>query len=214
MPIPGKNSATPETRTRAQRVRPWLRALHRDAGYLAVGLTVIYAVSGLAVNHVADYTDGDASFVKLQRSEQLGPAGLSRSDGDARALDWLRARLSLSGTPDEPYWRTDTEIEVTFSERGALGGNSELHIVADLSSGQVDLDGKRPRWFVRFANWLHLNRGKKAWTYIADTYAVGLLFLALSGLFMIPGRKGLFFRGLLIAAIGAAIPAAYVVLAT
>ena len=35
---------------------------------------------------------------------------------------------------------------------------------------------------------------KKAWTYFADGYAVFLLFLALSGLFMIPGRKGLFGR--------------------
>ena len=32
---------------------------------------------------------------------------------------------------------------------------------------------------------LHLNRGKKAWTYVADTYAVILLYLAVSGLFMI-----------------------------
>ena len=49
------------------------------------------------------------------------------------------------------------------------------------------------------ANWLHLNRGKKAWTYVADSYAAFLLFLAFSGLFMIPGRKGLIGRGAIIA---------------
>ncbi len=36
------------------RWRPTLRALHRDIGYLAVGLTFVYAASGLAVNHIED----------------------------------------------------------------------------------------------------------------------------------------------------------------
>ncbi len=56
-------------------------------------------------------------------------------------------------------------------------------------------EGQKPRFFLRLANWLHLNRGKKAWSYVADTYAVILLFLASSGLFMIPGKKGIKGRG-------------------
>jgi hypothetical protein len=38
-----------------------------------------------------------------------------------------------------------------------------------------------------------------------------LLYLAISGLFMIPGRKGIVGRGALIAALGAAVPITYVV---
>jgi hypothetical protein len=85
-----------------------------------------------------------------------------------------------------------------------------LHL--DTLRGEVLEEGQEPRWFLRLANWLHLNRGKQAWTYVADGYAVLLLFLALSGLFMIPGRKGLVGRGALIAGIGAAVPVLYVVL--
>ncbi|MDP1890370.1 MAG: hypothetical protein Q8K55_05710, partial [Gemmatimonadaceae bacterium] len=29
--------------------------LHRDVGYLAVALTIAYAISGIAVNHIADW---------------------------------------------------------------------------------------------------------------------------------------------------------------
>ena len=29
--------------------------VHRDLGYLAVGLTIVYGISGLAVNHKADW---------------------------------------------------------------------------------------------------------------------------------------------------------------
>ena len=73
-------------------------------------------------------------------------------------------------------------------------------------------EGQTPRLLLRVANWLHLNRGKQAWTYVADAYAVLLLYLAASGLFMLPGRKGLLGRGGLIALAGAAVPIVYVVL--
>src|SRR5262245_24029094 len=38
-----------------KRWRAWLRAVHRDVGYLAVGFTIIYALSGIAMNHIADW---------------------------------------------------------------------------------------------------------------------------------------------------------------
>ena len=72
--------------------------------------------------------------------------------------------------------------------------------------------GREPRFFLRVANWLHYNRGKAAWTYIADAYAVLLLYLAISGLFMIKGKLGLRWRGALLVSLGAAVPIAYVVL--
>ena len=79
-------------------------------------------------------------------------------------------------------------------------------------SGAVLEDGQRPRFLLRVANWLHLNRGKQAWTYVADGYAVFLLFLAASGLFMLPGRKGLVGRGGIFVALGVAVPVLYVTL--
>ena len=72
---------------------------------------------------------------------------------------------------------------------------------------------REPRFLLRVANWLHLNRGKKAWTYVADTYAAALLFLAFSGLFMLKGSKGIIGRGAVFVLIGIAIPVAYVTFA-
>jgi hypothetical protein len=181
----------------AARVRPWLRALHRDAGYLAVGLTVIYALSGLAVNHVGQW---DPSFSQLERTHQL--RGPLPADDEAAARHVL-ASLGVREAPREVYRADDERLEIVFDRR-------TLH--ADTRSGVVVEEGQEPRFFLRLANWLHLNRGKKAWTYVADGYAVFLLFLALSGLFMIPGRKGLFGRGAVVAALGAAVPVLYVTL--
>jgi hypothetical protein len=178
-------------------LRPWLRALHRDAGYLGVGLTLVYALSGLAVNHVADW---DPSFEQVSKTHRV--AGPLPQDAEASAKQVLN-QLGIREAPREVYAAGDDAIDIVFDRR-------TLHVTP--STGNVLEEGQSPRFLLRVANWLHLNRGKKAWTYVADTYAVILLYLAISGLFMIPGRKGLLGRGALIAALGAAVPVGYVVL--
>ena len=177
--------------------RPWLRALHRDIGYFAIGLTIIYALSGLAVNHIADW---DPSFSQIERTHQV--AAPLPEDDEAAAAAVLGA-LAIAEKPREVYRADDTQLEIVFDQR-------TLHV--DTASGKVLEEGQEPRFFLRVANWLHLNRGKKAWTYFADAYAVFLLFLAISGLFMIPGKKGLFGRGAVVATLGAAIPILYITL--
>jgi hypothetical protein len=59
------------------------------------------------------------------------------------------------------------------------------------------------------ANYLHLNRGKGLWTWFADVYAVGLLLLACTGIFIVSGTKGLGGRGRWLLLAGLAIPIAY-----
>ncbi len=186
----------PEVRGRRIQWRAVLRALHRDVGYTAVGLTFVYAVSGLAVNHVASW---DPNFSDSTSSHELG--GPLPSDDEAAKQRVLSA-LDISGEPREVY-REGDELEIIFEHR-------TLHVTA--ATGHVVDEEQRPRFFVRAANWLHLNRGKKAWTYFADSYAVGLLFLATSGLFMIAGKRGLFGRGIFFVAAGIAVPLAYLAL--
>ncbi len=185
---------------RKVRWRPWLRAVHRDAGYLAVGLTFVYALSGLAVNHITDWSDGDPSFATYQTIHEVGPL---RGDDQAIAED-LRHRFAIEETPREVYRAGESELEILFDKRS-------LHV--NTATGHVVDEGQKPRFFLRVANWLHLNRGKKAWTYVADAYAAGLLLLATSGMFMIAGKRGLLGRGAVFVGLGIAVPVLYVVLA-
>ena len=48
---------------------------------------------------------------------------------------------------------------------------------------------------------------RRRWTYIADVYAVLLLYLAISGIFMIKGRLGLRWRGAILISLGVGVPA-------
>jgi hypothetical protein len=179
------------------KVRPWVRAIHRDLGYVAVGLTFVYATSGLAVNHIADW---DPNFHNTTRELEVKLPSLDHSDDEIAAAVAVAAKIT--DKPKEVY-REGDDLEMLYDRR-------TLHV--SLATGHVLEERQEPRFFVRVANWLHLNRGKKAWKYFADAYAAGLLLLATSGLFMLPGRKGLLGRGAVFVGLGIAIPVLYVTL--
>ena len=146
--------------TLKKRWRAWLRAIHRDVGYLAVGLTFIYALSGIAINHIGEWDPNFKSVVETSHME--GPYGEDEDQLAARVLE----HLGLD--PDNlqaAYFDDETAGIFELSLADAT-------VRLDTTSGTVKSAGKEPRFFLRVANWLHYNRGKSAWTYIADGYAV------------------------------------------
>jgi len=189
-----EGSAPAPKRKKKFKWRPWLRALHRDLGYLAVGLTFVYALSGLAVNHIADW---DPNFTNFER-EFVVEAPLP---GDPRtAAEVVLAAAGVQQEPLDVYAPAEGELEITLEQ-------STLFVAT--RTGKVYEEGQEERFGLRAANWLHLNRGKKAWTWFADGYAGALLLLAVSGMFMIPGRKGLLGRGAILVTVGVAVPLVY-----
>jgi uncharacterized protein len=178
-----------------KRWRAWLRSLHRDAGYIAVGLTFVYALSGLAINHIGQW---DPNFRKMVTRHELG-APLPKDE--KAAVQHVVKALGVEETLREGYWDTDGTLQVITDDRT---------IVVDPRTRVATESQERPRFFLRVANWLHYNRGKAAWTYFADGYAVFLLFLATSGIFMLKGRKGVIGRGGILIVLGATVPLLYV----
>jgi len=192
-------------------VRKLLRALHRDIGYLAIGLTLVYAISGLAINHIADW---DPNFTPIDELHSLPPQLIQKGNAlknspslkqeQTIVAQEILSTLGRANAPiDDVFALDDEHLDIT-------SGNWTLYV--DFKKGTVREEGQKARFLLRAANWLHLNRGKKAWTYIADGFAVFLLYLAGSGLFMLPGKKGLRGRGGLLVSLGVGVPIAYVVL--
>ena len=192
----GKMQNDPQAR-RKWNWRATVRSLHRDCGYLAVGFTIIYAISGLAVNHVKDW---DPNFTSARTIHQV-PIPLPSDE--AAASNKVLESLNLKGPVREARLFGPDQLDIRLD-------NAVLHV--DPTTGRVVMEGQKPRVFLRLANWLHLNRGKAAWTIVADAYAIGLLFLALSGMLMLPGKNGMRGRGGVLVALGIAIPALYVVM--
>lgn len=180
-----------------KRLRRWLRAAHRDIGYLGVGLTVVYALSGIAVNHIEDWEPNQTTVT----GELPLEAPAQASDQELAALVSSKVLGSEAQVDPDTLYRVDALLEFQ---------SADTRFQVDNEAQTIRFERDEDRFFLKTANWLHLNRGKKAWTFIADTYAVALLFLALSGLWMIPGKRGLWGRGIILVAIGAAVPVAYV----
>jgi uncharacterized protein len=186
-------------------LRRSLRALHRDAGYLAVGLTFVYALSGIAVNHVADW---DPNFTQVRQTYPLpdfAPRTVNPDDSAAlRALgERIQVKLGVPGHLSDAYAATQTNLDFALD-------TGTLHV--DLTARSLEYEGQKPRFLLRIANFLHTNRGKKAWTYVADAYAAILLYLAISGLCLLPFQRTFRDRKLWLVMIGAALPIAYVTL--
>lgn len=177
--------------------RRWNNLLHRDLGYLCVGLTVIYAISGIAVNHVHHWNPN----YKIERVEEaIGPIPYSdRQTMVALAVE----RLNLPGFPEESF-RPDPETLQMFYD----GWSVEI----DITSGVAMVERPRDRVLLRDSNYLHLNHPKGVWTYVADVFAFLLLFLAISGMFVLKGKSGLTGRGKWFILAGVLVPLGFIAL--
>lgn len=173
--------------------RRWNNIIHRDVGYLCVGLTLAYAASGVAVNHVADW---NPSYEIERRTVSLPAATMAAIDtplGVPRVLDAAGLSREYRAT-----FRPAADRLRIFIEDGV--------VEVDLTAGEAVVEVVRSRPVLREVNFLHLNHPKRLWTWLADIYAVALAGLAITGLFVLKGRKGITGRGAWLTGVGVAIP--------
>jgi len=153
------------------KIRLWLRRIHRDAGYFVVGITLVYALSGIFLHH-------KLGVKTIKESVQVS----SRLSVDQLKSEWMS---TVSGK--EITYLEERSDEIIFYFPGGMGAYRK-------NTGAINFETYKDRPFVIFLSQLHENR-IKGWGIIADIYAGVLIFLALSGLFMVPGKNGFVRRG-------------------
>lgn len=178
------------------RFRKICRTLHREFGFLAVGLTLVYAVSGIAVNHAHHW---DANYRRTVETSRIEPVGT----GPTEEIRGLVLERLAPAQPVKNTWRADESTLQVFVE----GGGYDVNLV----TGEVVHRGFGRRPLLYDLNFMHLNTGKAPWTGIADAYAGLLIMLALTGIFLVKGRKGLAGRGGVMLAVGVLLPVIYAV---
>ena len=177
------------------RLRKLIIATHRDVGYVVAGLTVMYAISGIAVNHIEDW---NPNYVMTAEEANVGPMP-TEGTADALAAEVLQ-RMEITTEPRSALRIGPSQLKVFLEQRT---------LTVSLPDGAVhDHHAARRAGFFHL-NYLHLNHGKGVWTWLADAYAVALLVLAGTGIFIITGKKGLGGRGLWLLLLGLAVPLLY-----
>jgi uncharacterized protein len=163
-----------------KKLQYWFRVLHRDIGYLAVGITLVYALSGFFLSH--------KNIFSATITEEF-------------AIEFPK---NLQGDDFMNHWNTNTSVTINhFKESDNqiklfLEGGTGRY---DKSSGEVYYEIFKKRPIITFFNQLHNNQ-KKGWIYIADIYAFLLIFLAISGLVMVNGKNGFLKRGVWLVTLG------------
>ena len=178
--------------------RKWNRWIHRELGYLFFGMTIIYGISGIALNHgVARHWD--PGIISRSATFQY-PAPLMKNSVDRSVVEKV---LELTGERRnfKQYYFPNEQYLMIYLKGG--------HIDVDLPTGRVTVIKVRTRPFFNDVNYLHYNKPKQLWTWFSDLFAFALILMAISGLLMVRGKKGVAGRGGILVAIGMLIPLAF-----
>lgn len=174
--------------------RRWNNILHRDIGYISVAMIIIYGVSGLAVNHIADWNPNYSREKEILSIEPI------TATGQEQIISEVKTKLLLAEEPQN-YFRPDSLTMQLFYQG--------ITYSIDLPTGNVLKESTPSRPVLFEMNQLHVNAAKGIWTYIADLFAVSLIFMGITGLFMLKGKTGIIGRGKWLVGIGVLIPVLY-----
>ena len=180
-------------------LRKWGRIIHRDFGYLFFGATIIYSISGIALNHIGDWSPNYSvelteftTTIDFKNKEKI-------KDNINELLDDVANRKDLK----KYYFPKDNELKIFLS-----GGSS---VVLDVTTGEGYAEFLKRRPLFYHVNYLHYNP-TKWWTWFSDIFAGVLIILALTGLILIKGSKGITGRGAWLTAIGIIVPLLFLIL--
>ncbi len=174
------------------RLRKLNRDLHRDLGYFFFGMTIIYALSGIALNHRHEW---NPNYIINQKSFKKDLNIIPGEINKDLALDILK------------------ELEIKQSYRTHLVAGNNFRIFFEngslnynLSEGTGNYEIIRKRPVFNQINFLHYNTPKKFWTWYSDFYAAGLIIISITGLFILKGKNGVAGRGAWLTGAGIVIP--------
>ncbi len=181
----------------AKVLRRWNNVLHRDIGYLAVGMTLIYAISGIVLNH---FKSGDFQHPDYGKSYKDFKVPLPKSG----VADKTYVMSVLDHLGERDHYKSFIAGEGYVSI--FLQGGS---VYVDLTNGEAQMEKKTTRYVIKEMNLLHYNGLKRFYTWFSDLYAVALIVLAITGLFVLRGKNGILGRGAWLTAIGIILPALF-----
>ncbi len=173
-------------------IRKTLRSLHRDIGYFVVGITFVYTVSGIALNHRSDWNP----HYTLVSEEVTIPSVLKTEFAETEIVELL-GNFEYQANYRKHFVTKTGDVKI-FVEEGTVMYKPE--------KGTALLEVLKRRPFFFQINKIHLAQTGRLWIWISDAMAFFLLFVAISGLFLLKGKYGIMGRGLWLTALGVVIP--------
>ncbi|AXH14675.1 hypothetical protein CP985_04405 [Malaciobacter mytili LMG 24559] len=170
-----------------------IRALHRDLGYFTIGLTLVYALSGIVLSGRALGWLEQKYILNTKIEKYLEEKELKNKINEAFNKQFLEKNI--------PNSLVQTALD--FKHLRKVKENQELSIYK--TKGKVILYEKEkgnityefysyPIYIKKFII-AHKATHEKAWFYLAILYSIILIYLSISAIFMIKGKYGFKRRG-------------------
>lgn len=181
-----------------KQLRKWSRILHRDIGFFFIGTTIIYGLSGIALNHLRDWNPnysvenkGFITEINLDKSSNV-------KENVLKLLDEIDDRENYK----KHYYPDKSTIKIF------LEGGSSIIVNTKTGEGNAEYLTKRPVFYQ--VNFLHYNP-HSWWMWFSDIFAGALILFALTSLFMVRGKKGIIGFGGIYMAIGIILPILFLI---
>ncbi|MBP6048551.1 MAG: PepSY-associated TM helix domain-containing protein [Chitinophagales bacterium] len=155
-------------------------ATHRDLGYFFSSMILVYCISGIALNHVDDW---NPDFVIHKKTIAIDKTYLVQEINDAKIREFSK---QIGEGEHKVYdFPTNDQVKIYYE-------NSTLHVYLANKEALYEQVSKRPMFYQ--ANVIHRN-SLKGWKWASDIFAVLLIVINITGLFILRGRHGISGRG-------------------
>lgn len=163
-----------------RKVRKLNLATHRDVGYFFSALIIAYCISGIALNHINDWNP-DFIIEKKTIAVERTYAIEELNDNIVRQFGAAVGETTFK-VYDSP---TRDQVKIYYD-------NASLHINFSTGTGVYEKISRRPLFYQ--SNVLHRNT-VTGWKWFSDIFALLLIVLTVTGLFVLKGENGIGRRG-------------------
>lgn len=160
------------------RFRKYCRLIHTHLSYFFVGVILIYALSGIAMNHLKDFNPQYMVSVKNYRAEGTFPHSHTFTQNEIVSL---LKEVNEQDNYTKHFYPNASTMKV-FLKSGSS-------FTLDTQTGQVNYEGLIKRPLISQLSFLHYNPGRW-WTVFSDVFAVSLILICLTGIFLNKGKRG------------------------
>lgn len=180
-------------------LRKWSRILHRDIGYFFIGTSIIYGISGIALNHMSDWNPNYSVTLK----SFVTSLDLKKADDTKAKVLLLLDEIDDRDNYKKHYYKSSNQLKIF------LKGGSSVFVDVNGKKGEVEYLKRRPIFYE--SNFLHYNPNR-IWTWFSDAFAAALILFAVTSFFMVKGKKGMRGRGGIYTALGIIIPILFLII--
>ena len=145
-----------------KKLRKWSRILHRDIGYFFIGTTIIYGLSGIALNHMSDWNPNYSVEIR----EFNTTINLEKTASVKNNIFALLDEIDYRNNYKQHYYPNTDNIKIFLK-----GGSS---IIVNLKSGHGIAEYLKRRPVFYESNYLHYNPNS-IWTWFSDIFAGALI---------------------------------------